>query len=412
MKVLLQAYKKRRQSARMQSLKEQQASLRAVSRSTKFVTPAQKNQFRKTQTPKTKTDARIAFDAFMRKDGFALAGIFGILGVGAYIIVFQSDQFVLRNITVNDTQFIPKQEVIDKTNALLQDSFLGIPKNRYWTISESSVTRQLKSGFANNFAAEDIQVTKKYPNTLQVQITERVPSVIWATRDAGGVDHYYTIDHKGVVTAETTNKNEVDTKLPQIFDKNRAQLGIGWQIIHPDYLSDLMAVKDLLVENGWNVESFVFPVMTCKEQEYVAQQIFADAITDSTTDAFKEKKRVIQEQFKKGELDIEESLAALEEVKKEEQETKAPVATNTAVPQKLEWATVDKVVACDFVQVASDLHVLIQKDGKGVIEVKFDTMRDMEQQVEQLRIVTQQGKVQSGTTKTVDVRIADRVYIK
>ncbi len=413
MNFLTRFIQRRKQSTRMQALKEQQRLLRSQSRSTKFTTK-QPTHFRQPEKTK-KSDTESLLRQFFLKDGLAICGIGMIILGGAYIVIFNSNQFVLANIEIQETQFISKQEIEQATQTVLNRSTLGIPRNNYWTIRQEGIEASVKKALSSNFAVKDLQVTKDYPNTVKIAVTERIPSVTWITKDAARVERFYTIDHTGVVTKETMRREDVDAKLPQIEDKNRPQLGIHWQITSTDYIDTIIQLQEGLVDSGWSVQSFIFPAMTCEEQEYVAQQIFADEIKDSVSEKFKEKKRLVQEQFKKGDLGIEESLEALEDIKKEElaeRDTAVNGAGNAIPAQKLEWATVDKAVACDYVQVASDVHVLAKKGSERVVELKFDTTRDIEAQLGQLQTVINQGSVSTETVKSIDLRIKDRVYYK
>lgn len=403
---------RRNQSARMKLLKEQQRLSRAESRSTKFTVP-QQQAFRKPIEEKQK-DTSAALKRFLHKDGLSLLGIVVILLGGAYVITFRSPYLILSNITVNDTQFVSKTEVQDGLMSILQHRTFGIPRDRYVTTSQQRLEQELQKKFKQNFAVADITVQKKYPNSVEVVVTERIPSITWITKDGAGIEHFYTVDHDGKVTKETVKKAETDPKLPQISDKNRPQLWMNWQIIGTTYIDSVIALQKKLTDTGWGVQSFIFPPMACEQQEYVTQQIFADEIKDSISEKFKEKKRTVQEQFKKGDLGLEESLQALEDIKKEEAaERDGALSVNTSsAPRKLEWATVDKEVPCDYVQVATDLHVLATKGSEKTIELKFDTSRNLDEQLTQLQTVVTQGKVNTNEIQSIDLRIADRVYYK
>lgn len=402
---------RRNQSARMKALKEQQRLLRSESRSTKFTPPQQPQVFRKSSMVDESSNRHTALKQFLRKDGWAAVGIVLIIIGGLYYMTFRSTYLVLSSVQINQTQFIPQSEVQQAVQDTLNRTTLGIPRNRFITVTENGVKHALEKKFADNFAVANITVTKSYPRTVDIMITERIPSIVWMTKDESRTERFYTIDHDGFVTKETTKREEIDPKLPLIEDKNRPRLGMNWQITRTQYLDSVIELQKKLSEADWTVQSFVFPAMTCEQQEYVAQQIFADEIKDSASEKFKEKKRIVQEKFKKGDLGIEESLQALEDIKKEELEERGSV-NGTIAPEKLEWATVDKEVPCDYVQVATDLHVLTKKGSEKTIELKFDTTRSLDEQLNQLQTVVNQGKILVDSVQVIDLRIADRVYYK
>lgn len=361
---------------------------------------------------KEKHSLQSPLQQWLKKDGWALAGIIILLGLGGWFGFISNDKFVTNNIEVNDLQFLNKEEVISMTHETIQKPVLGFwPRNNYFTVSTDSVADAITERFASDLSLESLQVNKKWPDTLQIQIQERVPAVAWVTRSVDGQEHFYLVDYTGTVSQVLPNFDAVDKRLPRVRDDNRAELGLDWHIMSAEYISFLMEVNDrFTAETGLGVDSYIFPETRCQERQFVAEKIFQQEILDSASEEFKNRKREIQEQFQAGVLSIDQSLEQLEQIKIEEVEKLGEVQNNAGL-EKLEWQTVYMEAECDYVNVATDLHVAVPVDGKS-IEVKLDRAQDVTAQFENIVTVIENEIDSINNVQYIDVRIPDRVTYK
>jgi hypothetical protein len=389
------------ETRRRQLYSEQREQARNRSQSTRFI-PLQPTERQKEERVQNLVTS-------LKRDSFAILGsILLIIAAGAYV-VFGTNQFLVADVQVSDTQFIPKQSIEAATQDYLNRKTLGIiPHNRLPLLRQSGLEHAIREALGNPYAIEAIVIDKDYPQQINIRISERIPAVTWVTKESNGREHFYTVERNGTITEELPNFGAVKKELPRIHDQNRTILGTGWHIIGDQYVQSVIKLAELLPKEGIAVDSFIFPPMTCQGQEYTAEKIFADEIANSESDEFRGKKKEIQERFRRGEIDIDESLELLEEIKRDEFDAREELRTTQ--PDRIEWAMVDKEIECDFVVVASDITVVTSKDLGGA-HMKFDTRRDITEQIHQFKAAQASGKVpELREVRYIDLRIAQRIY--
>lgn len=362
--------------------------------------------------PSSSRKFRIAGSQWLRRDGWALGGIMLLILGTLYYFGIQSRTFILNDISISDLQFLNKEEVQNTTTTYLHSSFLGIlPRNTYWTLSKTALQEYLQESFRDKAALVSVTVSKTYPNSLHITLEERIPSLVWITKSEDKKQEYYLVDHQGIVTQIVADKEEIHPSLPRVHDENRGSLGLQWHIIGEEYIAFVLQLQSQFEkESGMTIESYTLPIIDCKKPTIMAEQIFSQEIQESTNEEFRQKKRNIQEQFQKGLLSVDESLDALEKIKKEETAKMNPGKgndnTNTAT---MKWQTVYIPTECDIVVVAHDV-IIHATSQQGTINIIMDSTRPMQDQIQQLQRALQEQVAEKFTT--IDVRLSDRIYFK
>lgn len=352
-------------------------------------------------------------EQWVRKDGWAVIGILILVILGGWFGGIKNKRLHVEITSVNELEFLNVDHVYAYADEAVRQPLLGFwPRDNYFTLSTDRVADALYEGFTDELSLKSVTATKHWPNELHIEIEERVPAVAWVTKTLDGRENFYLVDYDGKVSQSLPNFDTVDARLPRVRDDNRDQLGIDWHIMSADYIAFLMEVNDRFTgETGLGVDSYVFPETRCQERQFVAEKIFEQEILESASDEFKQRKIEIQELFQQGLLTIDQSLEQLEAIKQEEIAKIGEVTSSGSGVQKLEWQAVYMDTECDYVHVATDLHVVVPVAGKS-IEVKLDRAQDLTVQLENIVTIVQQEINDINTIQYIDVRIPDRVYYK
>jgi hypothetical protein len=254
-------------------------------------------------------------------------------------------------------------------------------------------------------------VQKIFPNSLQVKIVERIPQLTWVAT-LSGQERYYTVDREGRVTQLLGGSADARPEFPIVRDPNRDVFTAGEQIASPEYIDFVLRMHEQFPQaTGLHVASYVFPVIQCQERQYVVEKIFEQEILDSASEEFREKKRAIQEQFKNGDLTVDQSLAALEQVKVDELVKMGELQENASGHEAMQWEAIYVATQCDFVKVAHDVHI-VTTDDNGGFTVYMDSTIDSAVQMQNLQAVLQEKITDRSAIRYIDTRFVDRVYYK
>ena len=354
------------------------------------------------------------FFSWLKKDGWALLGIIILLLTTIWYFGFYSSKFVITEVNIAETQFIAKDQIKNLIDDYKQKKILWIiPRDRYWTLNTEKLQNNTYQKLLNTYAIESLEIQKKFPNKLNVNIQERIPSIAWITISKNKkTQKYYTVDRKGIVTQEIIKKEDIHPAFPQITDLNRTEFDIGWQVISAPYIEFILDLQEkFTARTSLEINHYIFPEIMCQERQYVAQEIFEQEILESASDEFKDKKRTIQEQFKEGLLTIDQSLESLENIKNEELVNLGELKEGEDSYQKTEWKTTYLETECDFVKVAADVHILTKGENGG-FSVYFDSRNDLEQQLNNLQTVLNGNINNRNEINYIDVRMLSRVYYK
>lgn len=352
-----------------------------------------------------------SFMMWMKKDGWALCGIFIIVFGFFGNALFFSEKRTLTAITISDTSFIEKSKIEKEIeNYLNEKSFFFLPKKSYFLASTENIQQHIQNAFLDQYALESVSVEKIYPNILTVNIQERIPSVTWITGDEKN-QKIYTVDQNGVVTQELQTITEANAGYPIVRDKNRTSLGIGWYVISPEYMQFTTELHSTLYDTtNLSVKEFVLPKIECFQKEYVAEEVFKKAQNKEDSDEIKERKRAIQERFQRGEITIDESITLLEQINAENKENEPEEPDTEKEVERIEWEMVNAPIECDIVEVGQDIYAKVENENKKEFMIYFDTTQDMNIQLEHVVSIIETQVKDITQLEYIDVRILDRVY--
>lgn len=338
---------------------------------------------------------------FLKKDGPAYTGIIFLLAACSLYIIFGTKYFYLKNIDIQGNKNITQEEIKNLLdNYLNQKKFYIIPNNNWFTINGEKAASTIKEGITNKFALAELSLDKKWPNTLQVNIKERIPGLVWISND-----QYYYLDIDGMPSQKIEDKQGINADFPVINDSNNAPVEINKQVVSKNIIDFILLLEDKFPASVLKIKSYIIPKITCQEIQYKMEKIFEEEINKTKDNKLKEKKKEILKKFNKGEISLDESLMQLENLKKEE---KMSNVNNEEANEFVKWETNFVPKECNYVKVNSEINVLTD-DG---FEIYFDSKQDIDKQIENLTNVLKQKIDNKEKLQYIDLRFIDRIYYK
>lgn len=155
-----------------------------------------------------------------------IAAIFGgWIGTMLYLPYFQ-----IKNISYSGLQIVAQADLENFINNQMGNKRI-FPSNNFFLISNNSLADKIK----NNFGFKEVVVKKVFPNSLQVNVTEKISSLIYNNGTA-----YYLLDQNGmvikilrenkdseVVVNSAINVATTTTSTPSITTKNTPLTSLG-----------------------------------------------------------------------------------------------------------------------------------------------------------------------------------------
>lgn len=339
-----------------------------------------------------------------KKDGWAYLGILLLIFGSIGYLTFGTSYFIITNISVSGNENITTNEVTTIiNNHLNQNRLFILPRKNYIFFNTNKATQVLEQEINNKFALESLSINKKWSNTIEIQLKERIPGLIWASNE-----EYHFIDLEGVVSQKIDNIEEQKQNFPIIYDKNNAPLEENKQVITKELINFIFEIEDKIPQiSKLEIESYNIPEITCQEQQYRAEKIIKQEIEETEDEEVKDQKREILEQYNQGEISIDESLSMLEDVKKQEKSS-SNSNTNSEDEELIKWEAVYIPKDCDYIKVNNEINITT-KQG---YEIYFDNNIDLDGQLNNLNMVLNQKIDNPENLQYIDLRFSDRVYYK
>lgn len=164
-------------------------------------------------------------------------------GAALVYVLFFSGFLALAEIKISGNEFIDSQEIRDEIERRISGRYLNlIEKNNFLLVSGRSVKKDLAGRFR---LVENIEVRKKFPDSLEIKILERKPSLGVCS---GGC---YVLDENGTAYDDTDPESEEFKAygVPTLSDQSGKSIGLGENIVSPEYMNYLAGMKKALGED-------------------------------------------------------------------------------------------------------------------------------------------------------------------
>ncbi|MBT4849675.1 FtsQ-type POTRA domain-containing protein [Candidatus Parcubacteria bacterium] len=182
-----------------------------------------------------------------------ILGIFIILIIQSIFQIkyLQVDKIVLQN--NQDLTFEDINGAID--SSLTANKLLVFKKNNFFLLD----TDELKNILLENFNLDDVTVVKKYPDILEITVTEKISQFIWQKDDS-----IYLLDNKGVLNRQIRGVDQkylilkdFRTQRPvgdQIFSNNEIETINQIYLLWDEMIGDSPKLANININDTWDLE--------------------------------------------------------------------------------------------------------------------------------------------------------------
>lgn len=181
--------------------------------------------------------------AKINKDKILLL-IFLIIAVYWFHLLFFSPSFKITEVNIENLEYIDKFEITQIVENQFKKKILFVfPQDRHFFLNKKTIEDEIR----RRFLIEDLQISKKGINGLNIKIKEKVSCITWISGDK-----YYYLDIQGNVKREV-DALEVNRNYPIIYDANSKpvviSLGIQTKVIDEKYIRDAIKIADDIKNN-------------------------------------------------------------------------------------------------------------------------------------------------------------------
>jgi len=167
--------------------------------------------------------------------------LIAFIGVSVYVLFFSSF-LQITNVVVQGTNEISSGDIGQVVNNQLSGTyFKAVPKNNFILFSNRRAENAIKQQFKK---VASVTITKKFPDTLNVSITERQSLLVWCSGD----NNCFLIDGSGIayVTADFNSPEVMENHLVKLTDTGGKAVAIGDKVLDGDFLAYVSQIRDTL----------------------------------------------------------------------------------------------------------------------------------------------------------------------
>lgn len=273
--------------------------------------------------------------------------------------------FSIRTVEIQGTQRLNPAYVTEQTRALLARRYWGfIPQHAYLYLSTERLEQNLRQRLSDIVPVQSIKATKRFPQSLLIEVTELQPSVVFQTDN--GV---FFLDSRGVITAEAVPAE--NSVYPILTETNHLLFVKGDRAVSTDVMKALPAVRESLETLNLAPITFSTPPLRCP---FSTQPETSPEITEAPPI-----------------------------------ETNSNVNANTA-PVPIQQAPVAQI-PCDLKTVLADSTELHAKTGEGWT-LLIDATHDVDETVRTLQTTLEKKLQERSSLDYVDLRYPGKVYYR
>lgn len=143
--------------------------------------------------------------------------------------------------------------------------FWVLPQQNYFVFSTAAARAAIERSLKGNQALAGLRITKHFPMTVTVQLTERIPHLLYVN---GG--KYFLADRQGVVATQvpSSEQEKVKARFPTFFDQTTRPVVPGTRVLDETYVTFLFDLQESLQDNtDIPVVSFYAPAVVCPQSE-------------------------------------------------------------------------------------------------------------------------------------------------
>ena len=179
-------------------------------------------------------------------------------GVVIYILFFSSF-LVITSFKVSGNKNVSEDEILNQIKPNLGGKFFNVVnRNNLLLVKKANIQKDVLGKFR---LLRSVEVRKKFPAELDVQVVERTPTLLFR-----GGNNWFVLDEKAEAydTADPENEEIKKYNLPSLNDSDGKSVGLGDLVLSQDGVEYIQALRekmqsdtDMEIEDGFETPSLV-----------------------------------------------------------------------------------------------------------------------------------------------------------
>jgi hypothetical protein len=195
----------------------------------------------------------------------AISGGAVILIAGFVYLLFFSKFVDVRSVSINGAETIEQTDLNSAVSDWFSVKFLTVARrNNLLVLSSKKLVAYLSGKFPK---LESVEVSKKLPHSIIVNIVERKPIGVWCLALVGKCFYF---DKNLVAYAPTSGS--AGFLLANIGDERNRDIVLGGEVAGDIWVKNLLLARDLLMKNAVNVQALTIPAGSFDEFNAVTSE--------------------------------------------------------------------------------------------------------------------------------------------
>ena len=161
-----------------------------------------------------------------------------ILFIATIYFFFFSGYFHVVNLKITGTHYLSEDQVKPIAEEFIKSrKWFVLPQDNLILTDTNRLHQDIQQSLSNQLALASLEIQKDYPDTININIIERIPSLTWVTNNI----RYY-LDLNGYVASRVEVEEELDANFPKIYDLANQEVTLGQEILSTEFVSFVFAV--------------------------------------------------------------------------------------------------------------------------------------------------------------------------
>jgi hypothetical protein len=181
---------------------------------------------------------------------FRVSILISILFVSVFYLLFFSQVFQIKSVTISGEQKISKQDIANIVENQIQNKFLFFNTKSIFLVKRNEISNIALSEFP---LIESVQINRKLPSSLFVIVTERIEVAKWCIENK-----CFLIDNNGIIFDPI--RNEISNGAREIFENYselstiksfnaNGKFALGQEVVEKETLSKVLQIISKLEQN-------------------------------------------------------------------------------------------------------------------------------------------------------------------
>lgn len=180
----------------------------------------------------------------------------------AYLMLF-SPVFWVKQVKVEGVRTLSAEELRSRVSDETRQRFGPIETRSIFLADERAIADTLAKDIPE---ISDVEVTRRFPGTLVLSVTERRSTLLWQSGGSG-----YLVDQRGVAYERAEPRDDLLT----VEDSTDLPVKVGEQVVGGGFITTLEEIRQFMRERGFAVTGFEIPETTFEVRAMTGQGWYA-----------------------------------------------------------------------------------------------------------------------------------------